>query len=127
MRVALVLVLPLLLGAVAFGEEPGDEIDPDLVDWARTVVDEKLEGDLPVAPEFPTALDWLNVSRPVSMEDDLRGKVVILDFWCYCCINCHHVIPDLEYLESGSRESESRKFRADATRELQLVLDPDFL
>jgi hypothetical protein len=36
-------------------------------------------------------------------------------------------VPDPEYLESESRESESRKFRADATRELQLVLDPDFL
>ena len=36
-------------------------------------------------------------------------------------------VADPEYLESESRKSESRKFRADATRELQLVLDPDFL
>ena len=30
---------------------------------------------------------------------DLVGKVVVLDFWTYCCINCMHILPDLEYLE----------------------------
>jgi sugar lactone lactonase YvrE/thiol-disulfide isomerase/thioredoxin len=30
---------------------------------------------------------------------DLRGKVVVLDFWTYGCINCQHVIPDLKRLE----------------------------
>jgi len=29
----------------------------------------------------------------------LRGKVVLLDFWTFCCINCMHVLPDLAYLE----------------------------
>lgn len=41
---------------------------------------------------------WLNVAGPIHMRD-LKGKVVLLDFWTYCCINCHHVLPDLEYLE----------------------------
>ncbi len=49
------------------------------------------------APEFP-ALDWLNTARPLSMAE-LRGKVVLLDFWTYGCINCMHVIPDLKRLE----------------------------
>jgi hypothetical protein len=31
------------------------------------------------APEFPTALEWIN-SRPLSLAD-LRGKLVLLDFW----------------------------------------------
>jgi hypothetical protein len=35
------------------------------------------------APEFPAGLDWLNTSRPVRMED-LRGKLVVLEFWTYC-------------------------------------------
>ena len=34
------------------------------------------------APDFPAGLDWLNVLRPLSLRD-LRGKVVILDFWTY--------------------------------------------
>jgi len=28
-------------------------------------------------------LDWLNTERPVSLKD-LKGKIVILDFWTYC-------------------------------------------
>ena len=35
------------------------------------------------APDFPAGLDWLNTDRPVSLGD-LRGKIVILDFWTYC-------------------------------------------
>lgn len=42
--------------------------------------------------------EWLNTSSPIDIKD-LRGKVVLLDFWTYCCINCIHVIPDLKYLE----------------------------
>ncbi len=35
------------------------------------------------APDFPKGMDWLNTERPLSIED-LRGKIVILDFWTYC-------------------------------------------
>lgn len=35
------------------------------------------------APEFPKGLDWINTDRPLTMAD-LRGKLVILDFWTYC-------------------------------------------
>lgn len=49
-------------------------------------------------PEFPAKLDWLNTS-PLRLRQDLQGKVVVLDFWTYCCINCMHVLPDLKYLE----------------------------
>jgi thiol-disulfide isomerase/thioredoxin len=51
------------------------------------------------APEFPDGLDWLNVAQPLTLEE-LKGKVVILDFWTYGCINCMHVIPDLKKLEA---------------------------
>lgn len=51
------------------------------------------------APEFPVGLDWLNVSRPLTLAD-LRGKIVLLDFWTYGCVNCMHVIPDLKRLEA---------------------------
>ena len=50
------------------------------------------------APEFPAELPWLNVSRPLVL-DDLRGRVVILDFWTYGCINCIHVAEELKRLE----------------------------
>ncbi|HEY7547786.1 MAG TPA: thioredoxin-like domain-containing protein, partial [Blastocatellia bacterium] len=50
------------------------------------------------APDFPERVEWLNTERPLSLRE-LRGKVVLLDFWTYCCINCMHVIPDLKKLE----------------------------
>ncbi len=42
---------------------------------------------------------WLNVSRPLVAEE-LHGRIILLDFWTFCCINCIHVIPDLQYLET---------------------------
>ncbi len=51
------------------------------------------------APEFPEGLDWLNTEAPLTLAA-LRGKIVLLDFWTYGCINCIHIIPDLERLEA---------------------------
>jgi DNA-binding beta-propeller fold protein YncE/peroxiredoxin len=52
------------------------------------------------APDL-TGTEWLNTDRPLtSIKEDLKGQVVLLDFWTYCCINCIHVIPDLEKLEA---------------------------
>jgi DNA-binding beta-propeller fold protein YncE len=50
------------------------------------------------APDFPKDAEWLNTDKPVSLKD-LRGKLVLLDFWTYACINCMHIIPDLKKLE----------------------------
>ena len=50
------------------------------------------------APELTGGTAWLNVSRPLTLADS-RGKMVLLDFWTYCCINCMHIIPDLKKLE----------------------------
>jgi DNA-binding beta-propeller fold protein YncE len=44
------------------------------------------------APEFPAGLTWLNTAAPLSLRE-LRGKVVLLDFWTYGCINCIHDFP----------------------------------
>lgn len=51
------------------------------------------------APAFPTNVEWLNTERPLSLQQ-LKGKVLILDFWTYGCINCIHVLPDLKRLEA---------------------------
>ena len=51
------------------------------------------------AHDFPQGLDWLNSADPISLSQ-LRGKVVLLDFWTYGCINCIHIIPDLKRLEA---------------------------
>ena len=51
------------------------------------------------APDFGAGRPWLNVARPLTLAGDLSGRVVLLDFWTYGCINCMHILPDLAYLE----------------------------
>jgi sugar lactone lactonase YvrE len=93
-----------LTAAPTFTSEPDrpDEEQPRDVESVEeeevTVTpQESLAGTYP-APEFP-ALEWLNTDRPLRLAD-LEGKVVVLDFWTYGCINCMHVIPDLKRLEA---------------------------
>ncbi|MFT3770772.1 MAG: thioredoxin-like domain-containing protein [Minicystis sp.] len=50
------------------------------------------------APEIDGGLAWFNVARPLAMRE-LRGHVVVLDFWTYCCVNCMHVLPVLRAVE----------------------------
>ncbi|BAZ29437.1 redoxin domain-containing protein [Cylindrospermum sp. NIES-4074] len=56
------------------------------------------------APELPQNFPWLNTDKPLSLKQ-LKGRVVILDFWTYCCINCLHILPDLKYLEQKYQDS----------------------
>ncbi len=51
------------------------------------------------APELVGGKGWLNTDKPLSIAG-LKGKVVLLDFWTYGCINCIHIIPDLKKLEA---------------------------
>ncbi|MBC7543833.1 MAG: redoxin domain-containing protein [Candidatus Sericytochromatia bacterium] len=80
---AVITVLSVLLGPILSGKEK-----PAVAAATRLT-----------APEFPEGLSWLNTRQPLTLRD-LRGKVVLLDFWTYACINCQHVIPDLKRLEA---------------------------
>ena len=48
-------------------------------------------GPWPAAPEFTGIVKWLN-TEPLSMAE-LRGQVVLIDFWTYTCINCLRTLP----------------------------------
>ncbi len=78
-----------------------DEQTPDATEDAQDSTDvtpqQSFAGEDP-APEFPPNLDWLNTDRPLSLAQ-LKGKIVLLDFWTYGCINCMHIIPELARLE----------------------------
>ncbi|XP_014482283.1 PREDICTED: NHL repeat-containing protein 2 [Dinoponera quadriceps] len=50
-------------------------------------------------PEFQKGLEWFNVSKGLSLAQHLKGKIVLLDFFTYCCINCMHVLAELEEIE----------------------------
>jgi len=55
------------------------------------------------APELAGAGGWINTAEPLSIAA-LRGKVVLLDFWTFCCINCLHVVEELRPLEEAYPE-----------------------
>jgi cytochrome c biogenesis protein CcdA/thiol-disulfide isomerase/thioredoxin len=50
--------------------------------------------DFGPAPDFLAIDGWIN-SRPLTMRE-LRGKVVLVDFWTYSCINCLRTLPHVE-------------------------------
>lgn len=50
------------------------------------------------APEIDTEFGWVNTEKSYKLAD-FKGKIVLLDFWTFGCINCQHIIPDLEKLE----------------------------
>ena len=50
------------------------------------------------APDLIGRGGWINTSQPLTL-DRLRGQVVLLDFWTFCCINCLRVIEELRELE----------------------------
>lgn len=42
---------------------------------------------------------WLNTGGAELDLETLRGKIVLLDFWTFCCVNCLHVLDELRPLE----------------------------
>ena len=81
-------------------------VSDDKDDRKRTILSwlEKMDTKYPRLPEFKTEWDWFNVSEPLTM-DRLAGLVTVMDFFTYCCINCMHILPDLERLERKYEES----------------------
>jgi DNA-binding beta-propeller fold protein YncE len=65
---------------------------------AESLSAKRFAGSTPT-PDFPAGLAWLNTAAPLSMKA-LRGKVVLLDFWTYGCINCMHDFPWIKRLEA---------------------------
>jgi thiol-disulfide isomerase/thioredoxin len=103
--------IPLLAGLGVFAffrwtgqigrAEAGRSADP--VQQPATTGQEARNQDEPnlpriKAPELEGGVAWLNTSGPITLRD-LKGKIVLLDFWTLCCINCIHTLPDLAKLE----------------------------
>lgn len=57
-------------------------------------------------PDFDSGLEWLNCKEELSFKGNLSGKIVILDFFTYCCINCMHILPDLEAVEEQYKDTD---------------------
>ena len=61
------------------------------------------------APSLAGGGTWLN-SPPLKMKE-LRGKVVLVDFWTYSCINCLRTLPQLEAWDKRYRKARARDRR----------------
>ncbi len=59
--------------------------------------------DYGTAPDFEGISAWIN-SKPVTI-DQLRGKVVLVDFWTYSCINCLRTLPHLKAWDAAYRRA----------------------
>lgn len=57
------------------------------------------------APQLTGKGGWLNTGGEHLSLADLRGRIVILDFWTFCCINCLHVLDELRELEEKHRDT----------------------
>ncbi|MFF4405261.1 NHL domain-containing thioredoxin family protein [Streptomyces sp. NPDC001404] len=57
------------------------------------------------APELTGKGGWLNTGGNALSLPELRGRIVILDFWTFCCVNCLHVLDELRELEEKHRDT----------------------
>ncbi|KOU67709.1 alkyl hydroperoxide reductase / thiol specific antioxidant / Mal allergen [Streptomyces sp. WM4235] len=57
------------------------------------------------APELIGKGGWLNTGGKELTLADLRGRIVVLDFWTFCCVNCLHVLDELRELEEKHRDT----------------------
>ena len=89
--IASVIVL-LIAGAVVYLQLVANEspsLSSLLSSSNKNSSDLKPQG---AAPEFAGITNWLNSEKPLTLAD-LRGKVVLVDFWTYSCINCIRTLP----------------------------------
>ncbi|TMU69718.1 cytochrome c biogenesis protein DipZ [Pseudomonas fluorescens] len=66
---------------------------PKAVDYfvSKVRADSPMEEGKGAMPSLAGAVQWLN--SPELSAEALRGKVVLVDFWTYDCINCQHTLP----------------------------------
>jgi thiol-disulfide isomerase/thioredoxin len=106
MRSAIIILLTLLLAGCSVLDMTGRIVEPRTADSPAVIPTlpavTALQTDIRYAsrlPDFGPAPEitndvWLNTEAPLRLAD-LHGKVVLVDFWTYGCINCQHVIPSL--------------------------------
>lgn len=95
------VIVATLLGAALIGcgrEEGTAQRQSGAAQAAQPASDERPYPRHLSAPSLDGGTKWLNTAKPLTLAD-LRGKFVLLDFWTYCCINCMHVLPEIQKLE----------------------------
>ncbi|AJF60302.1 MAG: redoxin domain-containing protein [Candidatus Diapherotrites archaeon] len=92
-KILLAVVVVAVIGAIVFLENPfqqNETVLPEVEDGSENAAE---ESSYPVAPEIIGIHSWIN-SQELKLAD-LRGKVVLVDFWTYSCVNCLRTLPHL--------------------------------
>ncbi len=83
--------------AAGTGTASGSTSTSTTMATATNVVKQSPLPDLGQAPDFTGIVSWLNTPGNKSLSlAQLRGKVVLIDFWTYSCINCQRSLPHVE-------------------------------
>jgi cytochrome c biogenesis protein CcdA/thiol-disulfide isomerase/thioredoxin len=86
------IVPPVLIENNSLVKQQLEKLSPSNVPDVKIIPDEL--SDFGPAPELTGIVNWIN-SPPLSLMM-LRGKVVLIDFWTYSCINCLRTLPYIE-------------------------------
>ncbi|MBI4447854.1 thioredoxin family protein [Candidatus Woesearchaeota archaeon] len=102
-NLTLLIVLLIIVGTIYYLER--SRVEPGVVEIARTSQTILKEGKYPQAPEIIGIAGYINTEEGLKIAD-LRGKVVLVDFWTYTCINCLRTLPyltawDKKYRDKG--------------------------
>lgn len=92
-------IVAALVAGACFGGDGKSPSQPDGVDNVASEEPRKSWAGKEPSPPLPGDVTWFNVQRPLTL-DELKGRVVLLDFWTLGCINCQHIVPDLKALEA---------------------------
>ena len=90
-----IATLTTLLAASVFAAACSPNVQADPVQTTQTT-------PAPVAPDFKGIDNWLN--GPPQDLRNLRGKVVLVEFWTYSCINCVRVMPYVKQWHAKYRD-----------------------
>ena len=87
----ILLIVILLVAGGLYLDRTKDGSDPSLSIFKNNSMDDVKLENYGEVPEFTGIAKWLN-SDPLTIQQ-LRGKVVLIDFWTYSCINCIRTLP----------------------------------
>ncbi|MEK6935147.1 MAG: redoxin domain-containing protein, partial [Nanoarchaeota archaeon] len=87
-KIYLLIALIIIISAIVYFEK----MRPDIQTNKNT---ELKDGKYPKAPELVGISGYLNTEEGLKISD-LKGKVVLIDFWTYSCINCLRTLPHIK-------------------------------
>ncbi len=93
-------IVVFVVAAIIYLQSQKAEVDYSKLDNSKQI--EEKNSKYPRAPDFVGIERWIN-SEPLKIEQ-LRGKVVLVDFWTYTCINCIRTLPYLKDWDKKYRD-----------------------